>query len=522
MIRVTNSWFTQIADFDTIVAKDIMEMQRMLSKSQADSSKKFMELAIETMLDSKLENRTDKSCPLVGAVLVMTSGRVEKACRGELSEGDHAEYTLLERKLNSDDLTGSILYVTLEPCAPGARSIHKTSCAERIVNRRIAKVWVGIEDPDPLVDKRGMQYLLDHGVEVELFDRELQDSIRLANMDFIKDAEERASKYDDKPLQEDMSQFEAPILSARLDDLDTEEINEFIEHNEEFKFVYDSDEFYRVFSQLRYLAKKDSILHPTGLGILLFGKNPQVFFPNAVIRATLRTAGGKEDIATFSGSLPKQTRESLKWFKRMIGSEIDRSSAQRKEVYDYPVDVIRESIINALAHRSYDIEGASVYLEVSSDSIIIRSPGGPAKPVSMEQIKKLDAPYFSRNPRITFAFDKLGLSENRGFGFKTIRNLPMEYSLPLPTATYNSPYLVFSFPRAYGVGVVDERFIKLNSAEVKGFDFIRLNAPITRKAYEEHLSLSTKTAERHLAHFVELNLINRVGAGPSTTYEIVV
>jgi len=241
-----------------------------------------------------------------------------------------------------------------------------------------------------------------------------------------------------------------------------------------------------------------------------------------MIRAVFRTAGGKEDIATFSGSLPKQARESLKWFERMIGREIDRSRAQRKEIYDYPVDVVRESIINALAHRSYDIEGASVYLEVSSDSIIIRSPGGPAKPVSMEQIKKLDAPYFSRNPRITFAFDKLGLSENRGLGFKTIRNLPMEYNLPLPTATFDSPYLVFSFPRAYGVGFGDESFKKLNSAEIKGFDFIRLNAPITRKAYEEHLGLSTKTAERHLAHFVELNLINRVGAGPSTTYEIVI
>jgi len=240
VLSAANSGFTLIVDFDTIVAKDMMEMQRMSSKSKADSSKMFMELAIDTMLDSKPENRTDKTSPLVGAVLVTTNGRVEKACRGELSEGDHAEYTLLERKLDSDDLTGSALYVTLEPCAPGARSIHKTSCAERIVNRRIAKVWVGIEDPDPLVDRRGMQYLLDHGVEVELFDRELQDSIRLANMNFIKDAEERASKHDDKSLQEYMSQFEAPILSARLDDLDTEEIKEFIEYNEEFKFVYDS------------------------------------------------------------------------------------------------------------------------------------------------------------------------------------------------------------------------------------------------------------------------------------------
>ena len=139
----------------------------------------------------------------------------------------------------------------------------------------------------------------------------------------------------------------------------------------------------------------------------------------------------------------------------------------------------------------------------------------------MDQMKKLDAPYFSRNPRITFAFEKLGLSENRGFGFETIRSLPTKYLLPLPIATYNEPYLIFTFPRDYSAGVSDERTGSLSNAEIRGFDFIRLNSPITRKAYEENLGLSTKTAERHLAHFVELNLINRVGSGPSTSYEIV-
>ena len=119
--------------------------------------REFMELAVETMQSSVSENRADKRSPQVGAVLIMADGRVEKACRGELSFGDHAEYTLLERKLVSDNLTGAVLFVTLEPCAPGARSSTKTSCAERIVNRRISKVWVGIEDPDPLVDSRGIQ-----------------------------------------------------------------------------------------------------------------------------------------------------------------------------------------------------------------------------------------------------------------------------------------------------------------------------------------------------------------------------
>jgi len=482
--------------------------------------REFMELALEAMRESISESRADKSSPRVGAVLVMPDGRVEKACRGELCEGEHAEYTLLERKLTSENLAGSTLFCTLEPCAPGARSSPKVPCAKRIVDRRIAKVWVGIEDPDPLVDSKGIKYLQDHGVAVELFDRELQERIRLENIDFIKDAEERANQLESKPVHESLSQLELPILSANLDDLSEKEIDEFIDKSEVFNFAYGSDDFNNVFTQLKYLAKSGAITHPTGLGILLFGKNPQVFFPDAVIRATFSSGRRKEDIATFSGSLPKQAKDSLDWFQKTIGRQIDRTDAQREVIYDYPVDVVRESVINALAHRSYDISGASIHLEISDDAIVIRSPGGPVKPVSMERIRSIDAPYFSKNPKITYAFEKLRLSENRGLGFKTIRGLPSEHNLPLPVVTYDSPYLTFAFSRAYGVGIYDERLGKLSGSEARGFDYIRLNAPITRKAYEEHFGLTTKTAERQLSHFIELNLIKRVGSGPKIAYEV--
>ena len=109
-----------------------------------------MELAVAVMKSSVAEHRTDgKTSPLVGAILVRPDGSVETAYRGELREGDHAEYTLLERKHRSARLDGSVLFATLEPCAPGARKHPKLSCAERIVNARIREVWVGIEDPIP-------------------------------------------------------------------------------------------------------------------------------------------------------------------------------------------------------------------------------------------------------------------------------------------------------------------------------------------------------------------------------------
>ena len=149
----------------------------MATKTKLDP-RRMMLKSIQVMKASINEPRADgKASPLVGAVLVKPDGVVDSAFRGELRHGDHAEYTLLERKHRDERLDGSVLFATLEPCAPGARKHPKLACAERIVNARIAEVWVGIEDPDPLVDRQGIRYLEQNGVKVHLFDLDLQDEI---------------------------------------------------------------------------------------------------------------------------------------------------------------------------------------------------------------------------------------------------------------------------------------------------------------------------------------------------------
>jgi len=114
-----------------------------------------MEQALEIMRQSVEEPRADgKPQTKVGAVLYTPDEKVETAFRGELRYGDHAEFTLLERKNGHKKLDGSILFTTLEPCAPGARKHPKMSCAERVFAARIKQVWLGIEDPDPTVVHR--------------------------------------------------------------------------------------------------------------------------------------------------------------------------------------------------------------------------------------------------------------------------------------------------------------------------------------------------------------------------------
>ena len=126
-----------------------------------------------------------------------------------------AFFTLLERKYRSDILDGSILFATLEPCAPGARKHPKLGCAERIVNARIKKVYIGIEDPDPTVDRQGFQYLIDNGVEVDVFDADLQKEIRLANEIFLQEAELRAKTIQDKTKKVVLSELENAEIKSK-------------------------------------------------------------------------------------------------------------------------------------------------------------------------------------------------------------------------------------------------------------------------------------------------------------------
>jgi len=129
----------------------------------------MMELAIKVMLESVVEPRIDgKPLPKVGAVLVKADGTVQTACRGELRHGDHAEYTLLDKKNRTERLDGSTLYATLEPCRTKSRKHPKLGCAERIVAARIKELYIDTTDPDPKV-KGSIEYLQSEGVTVHMF-----------------------------------------------------------------------------------------------------------------------------------------------------------------------------------------------------------------------------------------------------------------------------------------------------------------------------------------------------------------
>lgn len=93
---------------------------------------------------------------------------------------------------------------------------------------------------------------------------------------------------------------------------------------------------------------------------------------------------------------------------------------KRMESYSYPIDAVREAIMNAFVHRDYTMS-SDIKIEIFDDRLAISSPGSLPDGLTVEDIKQ--GANAKRNPILINALDKMNYIENYGSGIRRIYSL---------------------------------------------------------------------------------------------------
>lgn len=116
--------------------------------------------------------------PLVGAIITKNNRLLGQGFHPYFG-GEHAEIVALNSA--TEEVTGGTLYINLEPCSHYGK---QPPCVDRIVESGIKKVVIGTRDPNPSVNGKGIEFLRNHNVEVEV--GVLEEECKQLNEAFFK------------------------------------------------------------------------------------------------------------------------------------------------------------------------------------------------------------------------------------------------------------------------------------------------------------------------------------------------
>jgi ATP-dependent DNA helicase RecG len=213
-----------------------------------------------------------------------------------------------------------------------------------------------------------------------------------------------------------------------------------------------------------------------------------------------------------------------KWLTDKLPNVFDRSKMRREERPALPFEMVRESVVNALIHRDYGIEGGKCQVVVTEDTVTVRSPGEPPPPITLELLQSFTAPMLSRNPALHFVFARMEMAEEQGLGIGSLRDRAKELGLPLPRYSWDAPYLVLKLYRSTEAAAksLDQDILKsLSKSEQKGWQWLATQGRTSSSHYADIMKIEPRTARRHLNRFEELGLMRKTGSGPSIEYKVI-
>jgi ATP-dependent DNA helicase RecG len=201
--------------------------------------------------------------------------------------------------------------------------------------------------------------------------------------------------------------------------------------------------------QLRSLRLLDSTGVPTVLGLLLGGFDPTAFLPGAYLQF-VRYEGVDADAAIrdeeeIRDNLITATRTVTSLLQAYVTRRVERVDALAEQgISDYPVPALREAIMNALVHRTYEVSNAPVRILWFDDRVEVSNPGGPFGAVDEENFDHVND---YRNPSIAAAMKTLGYVNRFGRGIERMRVQMARNGNPPPLFDVSRSWWTVTLPR---------------------------------------------------------------------------
>ncbi|MCU0558849.1 MAG: helix-turn-helix domain-containing protein [Desulfobacterales bacterium] len=289
-------------------------------------------------------------------------------------------------------------------------------------------------------------------------------------------------------------------------------------------------------ASLRGLVWHDSASgehYATAAGIVMLAKDPSAVFPHCRILADAYRGnepdGDPRDHEDIRLPMPLAVDRAIAFIDRNTRHPMRIVGLNRVRLDEYPSEALREALVNAVAHRQYEDAGRKIMLEVFSDRVVVSSPGLPPAPITLASLRKGRYRPCSRNPVLAQCLSYFHRIEERGSGFRRMRDQTLEHGLDAPEIGTDTGYFQVVFPgpqdnierlKAPMAQLVVTPTIEaqLNKRQKKMLKWLAEGEELTSRRCEAEFGITRPIAAQDFAKLTELGLAERVGAGRSTRY----
>ena len=372
---------------------------------------------------------------------------------------------------------------------------------------------------------------------------ELQKEVRASLVKLLKEQFRIVPSSDENAIAqqtiEATSTFESqPLTRMRWLDLDHDVVRQLIATAEGRSTERISPKALLAGASLRGLVWHDPKTgehFATAAGIVLLGKDPSAVFPQCRLLAdAYRGAeldGNPSDHEDIRGPMPLVIDRAIAFVDRNTRHPMKVVGLNRVRLDEYPVEALREALVNAVAHRQYEDAGRKVMLEVFSDRVVISSPGLPPAPITLANLRKGKYRPCSRNPVLAQCLSYFHRIEERGSGFRRMRDQMLNHGLDQPLLGTDTGYFQVTFPGpgenldrlrmpvdTSGTVVTPAIEAQLNERQKKMVALLVAGEKLTSRRCEDEFGVTRDTASRDFNLLMELGLASRQGRGRSTSY----